>query len=63
MAITFRFTYPIERTMEFEQEYHPNLRLTLPEKRELLNPERMQELFDVPVGVEEEGGYYTLWLA
>jgi hypothetical protein len=22
----------------------------------------MQELFDVPVGVEEEGGYYTLWL-
>jgi iron complex transport system ATP-binding protein len=32
------------------------------EKRELLNPERMQELFDVAVGVEEEGGYYTLWL-
>ena len=32
------------------------------EKQELLNPKRMEELFDVPVGVEEEGGYYTLWL-
>jgi iron complex transport system ATP-binding protein len=32
------------------------------EKRELLNPKRMEELFDAPVGVEEEGGYYTLWL-
>ena len=32
------------------------------EKQEILNPERMEELFDVPVGVEEEGGYYTLWL-
>jgi hypothetical protein len=36
VAITFRFHYPIERTMAFEREYHPNLRLTLPEKRELL---------------------------
>ena len=36
MAITFRFHYPIERTMAFEREYHPNLRLSLPEKRELL---------------------------
>ena len=36
MAITFRFTYPIERTMAFELEYHPNLRLKLPEKRDLL---------------------------
>jgi hypothetical protein len=36
MAITFRFKYPISRTMAFEHEYHPNLRLTLPEKRELL---------------------------
>jgi hypothetical protein len=36
LAITFRFTYPIERTMAFEREYHPNLRLSLPEKRELL---------------------------
>jgi iron complex transport system ATP-binding protein len=32
------------------------------EKEELLNPQRMEELFDVPVGVEEEAGYYTLWL-
>ena len=36
MAITFRFHYPIERTMAFELEYHPNLRLKLPEKRDLL---------------------------
>jgi GNAT superfamily N-acetyltransferase len=36
LAITFRFRYPISRTMAFEREYHPNLRLTLPEKRELL---------------------------
>jgi hypothetical protein len=36
VAITFRFRYPISRTMAFEREYHPNLRLTLPEKRELL---------------------------
>jgi len=36
VPISFRFHYPIERTMEFEREYHPNLRLTLPEKRELL---------------------------
>jgi hypothetical protein len=36
LAITFRFTYPIERTMAFELEYHPNLRLRLPEKQSLL---------------------------
>jgi hypothetical protein len=36
LAITFRFHYPISRTMAFEREYHPNLRLTLAEKRELL---------------------------
>ena len=36
MAITFRFRYPIARTMAFEREYHPNLRLTLAEKREIL---------------------------
>ena len=36
MLITFRFHYPISRTMAFEREYHPNLRLTLPEKRHLL---------------------------
>ena len=36
MAITFQFHYPIERTMAFEIEYHPNLRLTLADKRDLL---------------------------
>jgi hypothetical protein len=36
VAITFRSSYPIARTMAFEREYHPNLRLTLPEKREML---------------------------
>jgi hypothetical protein len=36
MAITFHFHYPIERTMAFEKEYHPNLRLKLDEKRDLL---------------------------
>ena len=36
MVITFRFRYPISRTMAFEREYHPNLRLTLPEKRRSL---------------------------
>jgi hypothetical protein len=36
VAITFRFHYPIERTMAFELEYHSNLRLKLPEKRDLL---------------------------
>jgi hypothetical protein len=36
VAITFRFHYPLERTMAFEREYHPNLRLSLLEKRELL---------------------------
>jgi len=36
VLITFRFRYPISRTMAFEREYHPNLRLTLSEKRHLL---------------------------
>jgi hypothetical protein len=36
MAITFQFHYPIQRTMAFEMEYHPNLRLKLDEKRDLL---------------------------
>jgi hypothetical protein len=36
MAITFRSHYPIPRTMDFEKEYHPNLRLSLPEKEHLL---------------------------
>jgi hypothetical protein len=36
VTITFRSSYPIARTMAFEAEYHPNLRLTLAEKREML---------------------------
>ena len=36
MLITFRFRYPISRTMAFEREYRPNLRLILSEKRHLL---------------------------
>lgn len=36
MGVTFRFHYPISRTMAFEKEYHPNLRLTLSDKRWLL---------------------------
>jgi len=31
-------------------------------KQELLTPERMEELFEVPVVIEEAGGYYNLWL-
>jgi GNAT superfamily N-acetyltransferase len=36
VAITFVYKYAISRTMAFEAEYHPNLRLTLREKREML---------------------------
>jgi hypothetical protein len=36
MALTFCYRYPIPRTMVFEKEYHPNLRLSLPEKEHLL---------------------------
>jgi hypothetical protein len=36
LAITFRSLYPVSKTMAFELEYHPNLRLRLAEKRELL---------------------------
>ena len=36
VPITFRFTYPIHRTMAFEREYHPNLRLNLVEKKQIL---------------------------
>jgi predicted GNAT family acetyltransferase len=36
VAITFKFKYPISRTMAFEREYHKNLRLSLREKREML---------------------------
>jgi hypothetical protein len=36
VAITFRSSYPISKTMAFELEYHPNLQLKLAEKRELL---------------------------
>lgn len=66
MAITFRFHYPIERTMAFEREYHPNLRLKLPEKRELLmgksaisiwmlvDGKLVGETYGVPWGAREE---------
>lgn len=64
MAITFRFHYPIERTMAFEREYHPNLRLTLPEKCELLKSaitiwmledgKLVGETYGVPWGAKEE---------
>jgi hypothetical protein len=66
VAITFRFTYPIERTMAFEREYHPNLRLKLPEKRELLmgksaisiwmlvDGKLVGETYGVPWGAREE---------
>ncbi len=66
MAITFRFIYPIERTMAFEREYHPNLRLKLPEKRELLigksaisiwmlvDGRLVGETYGVPWGAREE---------
>jgi hypothetical protein len=36
VRITFKFKYPISRTMLFEKEHHKNLRFTLAEKRELL---------------------------
>ena len=36
MSITFRSKYPVEKTMAFEKEHHPNLRFTLREKQELL---------------------------
>lgn len=36
MHITFRFKYPLSKTMDFEKEYHPNLRFTLAEKKSLL---------------------------
>jgi hypothetical protein len=36
VLITFRYRYPIARTMAFEREYHPNLRFTLREKRQFL---------------------------
>ena len=36
MRITFKFKYPISKTMAFEMEYHPNLRFTLQEKKSLL---------------------------
>ena len=36
MPITFKFKYPIGRTMAFEREHHKNLRLTLRDKRDLL---------------------------
>jgi hypothetical protein len=46
LLITFRFHYPIARTMAFEREYHPNLRLSLPEKRWLLRDAITIWMFD-----------------
>jgi hypothetical protein len=36
VRITFRFDYPLSRTMDFEEEHHKNLRFTLGEKKALL---------------------------
>src|ERR1700736_1718110 len=36
VSITFKFKYPISRTMAFEREHHQNLRLTLRDKSDLL---------------------------
>jgi hypothetical protein len=46
VLITFRTKYPISRTMAFEREYHPNLRLTLAEKRDLLRHAVVIWMFD-----------------
>lgn len=46
MRITFRFRYPISRTMAFEREYHPNLRLTLRDKRWVLKDAVTIWMFD-----------------
>lgn len=46
MLIAFRFRYPISRTMAFEKEYHPNLRFSLREKRELLKDAIAIWMFD-----------------
>jgi hypothetical protein len=58
MAITFQFHYPIERTMAFEMEYHPNLRLTLADKRDLLQTRSAVSIwmFDGPRLVGETYG-------
>jgi GNAT superfamily N-acetyltransferase len=36
-VIKFDYTVPLEKTMEFETVYHPNLQLELSEKREVWN--------------------------
>lgn len=46
MRITFKFKYPIARTMAFELEHHPNLRFTLDEKRWLLKDAITIWMFD-----------------
>ena len=46
MLITFRFHYPISRTMMFEKEHHPNLRFTLREKRQFLKNAMTIWMFD-----------------
>ncbi len=64
MCITFRFKYPISRTMVFEKEYHKNLRFTLGEKRQLLrhavtiwmfgSGKLMGETYGLPLDGKEE---------
>jgi hypothetical protein len=46
MLITFSFEYPISRTMAFEKEYHPNLRFSLRQKRQLLKDAIKIWMFD-----------------
>ena len=57
MLITFRFRYPISRTMAFEREYHPNLRLKLREKRQFLKHAITIWMFDRGKLVGETYGF------
>ena len=56
VLITFKFEYPIERTMAFEKEYHENLQLELEEKRGLLRDAIAIWMFDGDVLVGETYG-------
>jgi hypothetical protein len=56
VRITFKFEYPIERTMAFEKEYHPNLQLSLEEKRTLLKNAITIWMFDGKTLVGETYG-------
>jgi hypothetical protein len=60
VRITFKYKYPIERTMEFEQEYHENLRLALEDKIYLLERAITIWMFD---GEELVGETYGISLA